>query len=90
MLYAFKCKRADYYFSNADYYDGVVHHPNETCAFILSALLSLRNDNKLNANQFNTLYIELSEIRSSEDISSKVEKLDMLMKKLVEFGIIYL
>ena len=44
MLKAFACKRGEYYFANADAYDGAANRLDETRTLILCALVNLKNN----------------------------------------------
>ncbi len=87
-LDAFRCKRADYYFANADYYDGVANHPDETCAFILCALLNCKNTGTIGAELFAQLYNKTFSIHALEDAFKKQKGLDEILSILNEKGII--
>lgn len=42
MLDVFKCKRAELFFANSDHYEGAEKHIEETRAFMLCALLCIK------------------------------------------------
>ena len=89
MLEAFKCSRASYCFANADVYDTATSRLDEVMAYVLCALVNLRNSSSKKPTTNPVLDGLIAKIQNDSISGWKSEQLDEILNELRTNKIIF-